>query len=1136
MRGFSTKSNLRKFRLIAVYLSCAWAILTASSYAPAQETANSPKTTEAKPEEPKAKKEIPSTSARNSADGLLPPATYKYLLNENNEPVPVPNGPTLEGYNKWLEEERNKPQGPQPYTVSEVDIVGTANDERANLFVTFTVMLNSPDKWERVPLYFNDSVLLAQAVYSGDGKEVLDRKDPKLGYVWWFKGKGPHRLKLNLSVSLQKPIPSRHLIVTLPTSAVSHIQLTLPYASVTAKALPEQSVVFVKPGDESKSTIEAIGLGSHLDLTWQPNVDVRPTDTSLEVTSTMFAEIEADTMFLRVNQRISSFQGPFEQVSVRLPTNSELIKLESPEKITQLVDPDNRQRVIVNFKEKFSLAQLNWSLRLPAKMRTRMVLEGFVVEGARRHTGKIGLAVGEGLQLIDRRDHALQSIPIGDFPSTMGTPVRAYQFGSQSFSLAFSFDEVKPHFEVKPQLTLSASTQQVTLDAEFQYRIDRNGLDEVTLAWPNYKAEGWSIDSIDEPGIVESYQIDERGQILVRLVGHQTRSFGFHLRATRPIKPGDEVAFSTPRPRLASRVLPTSLVIVNAENVETDLAGRGETVFYPLPNSSVEALALPESTKDLKITAFRVDTDEQAFVLRVTPQKQKIRTESYVDAHWKDNQFYVTQQLEYDVSYERLNQVRLTVPSTIDFDRIRFFKSGDIELKPELLPSAPGADRQIQLKLGESLLGHFEIEARFSVLFSRLPSFDREARIAIPILDSLDEPASQTKVTLAQSGWFEAEPIAADVWRPQRSQRDSWEWISDGAQADISLKLVHSVRANESGSISRALISVALEGTGEGVVRAQFRVSTRSPMLPVQLPASSKSVAFFLGTKPLTDREFAESPVGSRRYEVQLPERLEGSTPTERLLTVTYSEDFGSQMGWSDKLELIAPTVLNCSWGRVYWQIVLPAGQHLLNYPVSATPMFHWRRVGAVWKRISDYDANWLKSWIDNGSSVELETDEVFSGKVGNTYLFRQLDSPKPLVFQTLSSPMVLLFGAGFSLIVGFIMLRLVVFRHVLTLLTLGLIIATVGLWHSAALELLLQPMIAGMIFPLMAVALDGWVRERYHAGIPSFEGHGELPSSRSINSPFVVRQADPNESTLHRPGQRSSDSRVEVESGSGVS
>src|SRR5262249_11108163 len=160
---------------------------------------------------------------------------------------PVPNGPTVEGYNRWFEEERTRPQGPPPYTVSEVEITGSATEERANLTVAFTVLLNSTDKWERVPLYFNDAVLLALPVYSGDGQERLAGRDNKLGYTWWFKGKGPHRLKLNLAVPLQKPLPSRHLIVPLPTSAVSHIQLTLPYTSVNAKVFPEQPVVVVRP-------------------------------------------------------------------------------------------------------------------------------------------------------------------------------------------------------------------------------------------------------------------------------------------------------------------------------------------------------------------------------------------------------------------------------------------------------------------------------------------------------------------------------------------------------------------------------------------------------------------------------------------------------------------------------------------------------------------------------------------------------------------------------------------------------------------------------------------------------------------------------------------------------------------------
>jgi hypothetical protein len=131
---------------------------------------------------------------------------------------------------------------------------------------------------------------------------------------------------------------------------------------------------------------------------------------------------------------------------------------------------------------------------------------------------------------------------------------------------------------------------------------------------------------------------------------------------------------------------------------------------------------------------------------------------------------------------------------------------------------------------------------------------------------------------------------------------------------------------------------------------------------------------------------------------------------------------------------------------------------------------------------------------------------------------------------------MVLFFGAGFSLAAGFIMLRLVVFRHVMTLLLTSLTVALFGLWYSAPLELLIQPMVAGLVFPATAVLLESWVRNRNGNGVLSFDGQGDFPPMQAFGSHYNGRLADPNEATIHRPASRDSHSNVPIESGSGVS
>ena len=1131
MQGSSTQSTMRFLRAIWIVLS----VFAAPGMPRAQDALPVSKSGEAI--SPDTIKKDAST-----APGALPAASIKYLEDKNGQLVPVLNDASWEDFLEFLKNRTKPVGGPQSATITSIEIDGSADDERANLKVVFKIRLPQGEEFVSVPLFLNEAVLLEPPTYIGDGEESpVEKKDPEQGFVWWFRGRGPHRLELSLSVPLRKQLPSRRLVLTLPASPVSRAQLKLPYSSVTAKALRDQTILdIVSPGN-GKTAVDAIDLGTRFDLQWNPSVDLRSNPVTLESQTTIRASIETDHVQVRAEQMVKSSQGTFDKLEVRLPTGAERVKLEDSEKYSYRIDPQNPQTVQINFKEKSSSAQLMWTLRLPTRLRT-VIVDGFAVAGAGRESGRIGLAIAEGLRFsTEPSDPSTLRINAGEFSANMGPVVRAYQFLGQPFRLATKFDEVKPYFQVRPQMTVKASAQQLELDGVFEYRIDRDSLNEVILAWPDHKTEGWTIESVDEPGIVESHSVDDQGQITVRLVKHQTGSFPLHIQARRQLKPGEDVTFTLPRPKAASRLSSTLLTIANAENVETELNPRGGTLMQQVSSTSVD---VPKSMRGLKVTAYRVETDEQSFNLRVAPQKQRIRTESLIEANWQDNQFRIIQHFLYDVSYERLSQIRLTVPAALEAERIRFFTSRETELVPEFLPvstsplAAAEGSRQILLKLGEGHLGHFDVQARYSVPFSKDSVFDTETEVTLPLIGSADVAFTQIRVSLAQPEWFEAEPTTPETWAPQFYRQEAWQWLADGSPASLPLKLVRSTHSTGRGNVSHGLITTFIDPKGQAMVRAQFRVATRSTAMPVVLPATSSMAKFYWDERPLSARDSVESHPESRKYTIQIPPQVEKDSPVEHLLTIDYQDRYSSELRWTESLDLQPPQLPKCLWdAQVVWQTALPPGQHLWTYPSSATPMFHWHRTGLIWSRKSDPGSDELRRWVvADPARMPPDWEILVPEAAMNSYAFSQFGSPQPLVFQTLSSSMVLLFGAGFSLAVGFIMLRLVALRHVMTLLLTGLIVAICGLWYSAPLELLVQPMIAGLVFPATAVMLESWIRHRSDSAVMSFEGQGEFPPMNAFGSHHGVRQNDPNEETVHRPLMRDSNSNVPIESGSGVS
>ena len=1081
------------------------------------------------------------TDKRPALDSL--PTSIRFLPNKRNELVPIPANATLDGYIEYVKNlAAAKREAAPAATVSSIELTGDADDERATLNVRLIVRLRQANEFVQVPLQLNEAVLIKPATYTGDGQEISGEKDRDRGFVWWFRGVGPHQLDLALSVPIRKQLPTRRLQLSLPASPVAKLKLTVPHRAATAKA-GEQTPLEVTPLEGGKTQIEAFGLGSRIDLSWQPTPEASPTEPSLEANTTILARIDTDAVLLDVEQRVQALQGTFDSFAVLLPTGAEILKIEGDDYREHRLDPSKPGRAIISLmKASVGPVRLRWTVRLPGAERRRLQLDGFMVEGARKQSGEIGLAPHDGLRLSLAQQKKDANVLRIDAVELRGKPgsvqaTQAYRFLTQPFSLVVGVEPIEAYYLVEPKLFLSAAVNQLSLDATLQYQVYRDSLSEVTIHWPDWKAEGWTIDGFDPPDLVEAVSLEEdRNSIRVRLVKRQSAAFQIRLRARRAIKGIEDIALTLPRARASSP--PTaSLIVVNAENVETELTARGETMLRPMLPTTPDQIALPEPLRGLKWTGYRLDTDEQALSLHIVAQQRRLRTESSSEAVWQSDRVQVVQRIACDVAYERMSQLKLRVPRELPTERVRFFAERDVELTPEWIEETDPQMRLVRLALPEPKIGRFEIQVRFFVRVPDDASTEGDATLAIPIVQSGEEPFSQTRFSLARTDWFEAAAVA-EIWKPLPLRPEAWLWLIDGTQPEFELRMTRSRgSANGTASVSRGLITAKLERSGQGQLRAQFRIASRSSSLNMTLPLKAELSQVVWDRTPLVRGvDAVELPAGSRKFTLRLPELNDGAI--DHLLTIDYQMPCASETGWTDSLELLSPQLPQSSWvAQVVWQTVLPADQHVFTYPLSATPMFRWRRQGLFWHRVSDPDLSQLRQWIGASSGpFSMTADEVDSPESsGNLYAFSQFGAPRALAFRTLSRPMVVLFGASLSLIAGFAILRIPALRHALTVLFAGLVLATIGLWHAAPLELLLQPMIVGLLLPTVAMLIEGWFRRRYGGTILTLPTPDEL-SAAHTNRQELLQFPNGDDPTLHRvPGHDSRDL-LRTESGSGVS
>ena len=1090
---------------------------------------------------------------RSLLDSIL--TEIRYLRNSQGELVPVPANATLEEFIKFM----NRPRGPErdavpAASVSSIELTGEANDDRAKLTAKLVVQLRQSADFVRLPLQFNEATLI-DARYTGNGEAVYDeRRDREQGLAYWFRGPGPHHLELTLSVPVRRQLPSRKLQLSLPPSPVAKLKLIVPHGSITAKSSEKSAdeiPLEITSLDADRSVIDAVGLGNRVDLSWQPNPESAQSEAALESNTTILAQVDSETVLLDVYQRIQSLQGRFDSFAVHLPVGADILKIEddvAPRETrsegyrAHALDPDNPNRVTVMLtKSTAGPIRLRWTVSVPRTDRRRLTLAGFVVESARKQSGEVGLAPHDGLRLstFQNKDGNILRINAGELkPDVGGIQVtQAYRFLNQPFNLVVGVDPIEPYYLVEPRLFLMGAAHQLSLDATFQFQVYREALTELTFYWPDWKSEGWTIDGFEPPDIVETSPVEEdAGSFRVRLIKRQSAPFTVRLRARRPTRGTDDFPVTLPRAKASSPATP-SLFLLNAENVETELTIRGETVIRPMGQAAFEQVSIPEAYRGLKTSAYRIDTEEQSFALRVLPQPRRLRTESTTEASWQNDRLQLVQRIAYDVTYERLPQVRLTVPRDLPQERFRFFADRDVELPAEWSDTPNGQTRQVRLALPESKIGRFEIQAHFFVRIADDTALDGDATVAIPILQSADEPFHQTRIVLAREDWFEASS-ATEQWKPQPLRSEAWTWQTDGARPEFSLRIARSGgNANGTASVTRGLVTAVFGQDGRAIIRAQFRIAARSNSLSVTLPTMAEPPQFYWDRTPLTTGLGAlEVPAGSRKFTLHLPEvRGDGG---DHLLTIDYQLPNSSQPSLPNQIELQSPQLPQCAWDtQIVWQAALLPDQHLFTYPTSATPMFKWRRLGLFWYRISDPDPGRLRAWIgaNSGPDSETATDLNSPQLASNLYTFSQIGSPRIISFRILSSPMVVLFGAGTSFLFGFVLLRVRVLRHILTVLTAGLALAAIGLWNAAPLELLMQPMVAGLLFPITAVLIEGWFRRTYGGTVLTLPTAADLAAAHGSRSDLLEIPLGEDSTATRHPSPDSSQS-LRVESGSGVS
>ncbi|MBD3673759.1 MAG: hypothetical protein HUJ26_09575 [Planctomycetaceae bacterium] len=1008
----------------------------------------------------------PSVSGNSS----LPNGDIIYLKDQNGRPVPVPKNASVEEYLNWLEkrEAQNETRIPD-YDLISLSLKGVATEKVAELEAVVALRIRKKEGAVRVPLQFNEAVL-KQISHSGEGDFAFIGLNNKTGYEWNISGAGIHEITLKLSVPLTRQLPLRRLQLTVPQSPVSSLELTVGVPNASFK-LPQRSAFEITPAGQ-QTLLTLFGLTENLDLSWQSAPESNSDRSVLEANTRIDVKLSYGNVILTTRQQIEAVSGNFDQLQIRLPEDYQLQNLQVGDELLESVSAVKDRQGWYELQLSAPTSGpvvLDWILSRPIPDLGELVkIEGFEIEGdLRQQSGQIHLAEMSGYRLLTRNQpRALFRI---DVPESAGASIsRSWEFYRQPFQLAFELQKIRPLYSLEPVYELNVEEEGLVWKADLELNVFRGALSELNLQWPNWQSAGWQLGTELQDGIVDRIRVDENDPDLLQLVFIEPLTAGkkrLLLTARKPFSyQSGSLAIQLPRFPAGSEPADTSLKINSVRNYEVEVGTTADVRSLP-PTENVS-----ETESLIPVASLRFpETASRNLELSVKKRQREVTTQTRIRLEYgrDSSDLKVNQALDYQIKYEELDTLRFRIPQEIAESLVVRDSEGRL-LKIEFV--SPGEYGQARIALSEPLLGLYSLQFDYDLPFPESTN-PNGSSWRIPVIQSSDAESKSLRLELGKFLMTQYHPDP-EGWQMATNPGGGIYYQSNDPAVRQEIRLQQSVPENQSQElfVRRALHLASTDGLGALSLRSEYLIAGSPDSLQIRIPDGYQLDQLLLDGEPVDDFQLVENlvEIGPSRVDRRLASREHHLS----ILTNTQSPDL--EFGWVAKMDCNAPEILNVSWqNESMWLVELPYRHHLFLQPVSYSPLYTWQREGLFWVRTPNLSKSSLAEWID----LDPAAFEQMFVVGGNSYLFHRLGDGSKIVLGSMHRSMVVLTGAGLTLMISFILLRIPTTRNALTLLMIALALAVAGVFYPTSVALLLQPAILGFCLACLAAFLDNLFR-----------------------------------------------------------
>lgn len=561
--------------------------------------------------------------------------------------------------------------------IAESHYVARVEKDLAKIEATLVVQALGKN-WSEVPLKFGDAAIGKLNVAD---EKILLRGTGKGSYALSFPEPGKHEVKLELLARVRTSPEGRSLELECPPVGITTFEISIPEADQTVELTPKLVVLPIEAAAGQTRIKSNLGSTDKIAATWHPRAGSKPQMELLAAVSNALS-ISIDERIVHADAQLTYevLRGELSQLRFAVPAGHRILDVSAGDvrlKGWKATPEPNRQVVVVDL-----LSSTRGKVTLDVHTEGPVPAEAFDLAGAAeqgavhgihaldvvRERGTLTVSSVRSIELAIEQQQGLTRLEAAEIDAAQRKEGALYfRFYSPSFQLRSTAKPVEARIVVAQSSRLSFGEDELRLQADLSYEVERAGVFEFVLKVP----DGLTIDSV-QAASMKSYRFDEAAQLLrisfdEKIEGKR----GVTVLAHRPLADGGAGEQTLPllEPTGVSRETGTVFVFgpqgVELVTDDTKISGaHPETpanVAEPPQMRLVSAWSYSSRPVELSVRVVRKPTRLSAHVASRVSVNQELAS--------------VEVTLDYNVEHAAVDTYRFSVPESVA-DRVQVAADG----------------------------------------------------------------------------------------------------------------------------------------------------------------------------------------------------------------------------------------------------------------------------------------------------------------------------------------------------------------------------------------------------------------------------------------------------------------------------